>query len=932
MESLRALDQLRMQGHRSAYLEIGTGGGKTRIAVQDALSFIQKNKGARVLWVSHRGELLDQAEEAFFDMAPETRILRNIRDHRGRPISFEDCDVLIVSKQTLENNLRQFPRAAFQYVVIDEAHHAYAEGYQSILQHLVPAFTLGITATPRRFTDRKHIRDLFGPCALKMNLLELVRAGILIEKIKFRKVETNVELEAKLADSGEFNLPHFWNQIKDTARNEVVADTYLELEAGKRGKSALTFCVSVEHAEAMAELYRTKGIKAEALHGKLSPTDRARMLSEFESGQLSMLTCVDILNEGYDFPPIEVILMARPTRSKTVWLQQVGRGTRKSPSTGKENLLIIDFVDNLGAVRQQITFEEIFKPLGTGTPRPAATPVEKEGMEEVSIENIIDMDLDEVFDVVPLQPNELTTNMLARRIGLLPVTVTGAVRDGRLKAFVRRTIRRGGNEASIFLEDDIGKIIDILHPVHLQPNELTTAMLEKRIGISRNIICTAINDGRIKAYVRRTVKYSNGESAVFHEEDIDKIQSVLQADHAPLQPHELTTTMLAGRIKIDPPTIRRAILDGRIRAFVRRTTKNFKGRASLFHEEDVDKIRKILCVDHVPLQSHELTTTMLAKRIGVSHGTILNAVKDGRIQGYVKRKFVMGRREASVFSEEDAEKIRALLQPDQFHPQPNELTIGKLAEIIGVSIKAIHTAINDGRIKAYVIRTIKHSRGRAVVFRKEDIEEIRKILRVDQVPLQAHELTMNTLAKRIGVSPSTIHNARRDGRIAAFVKRTIVAGKETKIYIFDEKDIDNVRTILLADESPLQPNELTTVALAKLMGVSMRKIWNAINDGRIMPFIKRTIRATRGRASIFSVDDVVKMQEILHADQVALQPQELTAGMLAKRIGVCKTSIRNALRDGRLNGFIRRVLIIKDKKASIFQESDIEEIKRIFGR
>jgi len=723
MESLKSLAQLRAQGHPSAYLEIGTGGGKTLIAAQDALSFIQQSRGTRVLWIAHRAELLDQAEEAFRELAPEVRISRN-------KSNLYECDVLIISKQTLENRLSQFPRAAFQYVVVDEAHHAYAEGYQTILQHLVPRFKLGITATPRRFSDRKHIRDIFGSCALKMNLLELVRAGILIEKIGFRKIETNVEVEARLADSGEFNLPHFWSQIKDTARNEVVANTYLELEEGKRNRPALTFCVSVEHAQAMAELYKQKGIKAEALHGKLSKEERSRVLRDFESGALSMITCVDILNEGYDFPPIEVILMARPTRSKTVWLQQVGRGTRKSPATGKKDLLIIDFVDNLGAFQKQITFEEIFKSRRIGAPISIGASTEKEAREDVYIEDIIEMDLNEIFGVIPLQFHELTTHMLAKRVGVTAGTIIYYINNGRIIDFVKRKIVLHGHEASIFKEEDVEKIKEILNTdqLPLQPHELTTTMLANSVGVAAATISCAIKDGRITDFVKRKIILRGPETSVFKEVDVEKIKTILNLDQPSVQSHELTAMMLVNSVGVAAATIHRAIKDGRITDFVKRKIILHGHEASIFDKKDIGEIKAILHADRFHLRAYELTTHMLADRIGVSVSAIQKAIRNGRITAFIKRKIMRAGKEAPVFAGEDVEKIKTIFNLDRRPLQSHELTTHMLANRIGASVSTIKKAIRDGRITAFIKRKIVYGGNEASVFEEEDVEKIKRKL------------------------------------------------------------------------------------------------------------------------------------------------------------------------------------------------------------
>ena len=328
-EAIDNLKKMREDGKTIALLYHATGVGKTITAITDA-----KAVGGRTLFLVNALKLASQAKDTFAKVWPEA----TLGEYTGSQKDVSQT-VIFATVQSISKDLERFSPTDFDYLIVDECHHAAANTYQKIFTYFHPKFILGLTATPER-SDGEDMLELFQNVAHKMDLKTAVERGVLVP-IRCIRVKTNIDLTDVRINGIKYNSQDLESKLFIPERNQLIVDTYLKYVNGKK---TVIFCASVDHAAEIAKLLRDNGVKAEAVSGRDRVEVREKILKDYETGSTNVLCACDLLNEGWDSPHTTVLFMARPTMSKTIYLQQLGRGTRRCP--GKEDLLVVDFVDN----------------------------------------------------------------------------------------------------------------------------------------------------------------------------------------------------------------------------------------------------------------------------------------------------------------------------------------------------------------------------------------------------------------------------------------------------------------------------------------------------------------------------------------------------------------------------------------------------------
>ena len=342
--ALKALEQMRDNSETIALLYHATGTGKTTTAVLDA-----KRCGGRVLFIAHTQELVDQATKRFRELWTNTTVGRYCE-----VIKQPRAHVVCGSVQSVALHLDEFKDDEFDYLIVDEAHHAAADTYQKILSYFKPAFTLGLTATPER-ADDKSILEIFKNTAHKLDIQTAVEIGELVP-VRCIRIHTNIDLTKVRFNSVQYNIRDLESKIYVPERNRLIVDTWMQYVRDKR---TVVFCASVKHAQQIADLFREQGIKSAAVSGSMKQSERREFQEKFVNRDIQVLCACDLLNEGWDCPEIEVLFMARPTMSKVLYTQQLGRGMRLYE--GKESLMVFDFVDNASQYNAPYSLHRLFR-------------------------------------------------------------------------------------------------------------------------------------------------------------------------------------------------------------------------------------------------------------------------------------------------------------------------------------------------------------------------------------------------------------------------------------------------------------------------------------------------------------------------------------------------------------------------------------------
>ncbi len=315
--------------HRSVMVQMPTGTGKTHVLAAVVSSFL--TDGKRTVWiVAHRRELVAQIEETVAKYGT----------------SLTDGCIRVMSIQWLTRHYDDVVEKP-ELVIIDEAHHAQARTYRILWSRCPEAKFLGLTATPCRM-GRSGFTDLFDSLVCSWSVAEFIRKGWL-SSFDYVSIRANSR-EQRLIDSlekrgadGDYQIREMNDVLNRHTSIERLYRSVLEYADGKKG---IVYAVSIDHARNIAAYYSGKGLDAAAIDSHTPTAERGRMVEDFKTGRIKVLVNVDVFSEGFDCPDVEFVQMARPTLSLAKYLQQAGRGLRKS--TGKETCVLID---NVGLYR-----------------------------------------------------------------------------------------------------------------------------------------------------------------------------------------------------------------------------------------------------------------------------------------------------------------------------------------------------------------------------------------------------------------------------------------------------------------------------------------------------------------------------------------------------------------------------------------------------
>jgi superfamily II DNA or RNA helicase len=366
---LEQIEVARAHGHHRNLLVAATGTGKTVMAAVDYVRLRQKLPRARLLFVAHRREILEQSR-ATFRHALRDASFGELWVGGSRPERF---DAVFASIQGLSAaGLRSLDPTHFDVVVVDEFHHATAPTYEALLEHVRPVELLGLTATPERSDGLDVLRYFDGRIAAELRVWDAIDQQYLVP-FTYYGISDGMDLS---------EVPWRRGRGYDTTAltNVYTAD---DLWAGRvlgqlrdkvgdpRSIRAIGFCVSIAHAQFMADFFRRKGVEARAVWGDSPADERRQALRDLAEGNVAVLFTVDLFNEGIDVPTVDTLLLLRPTESATLFLQQLGRGLRRSP--GKSECTVLDFV---GHHRREFRFDLKYRALLGGTRRELEQQIE----------------------------------------------------------------------------------------------------------------------------------------------------------------------------------------------------------------------------------------------------------------------------------------------------------------------------------------------------------------------------------------------------------------------------------------------------------------------------------------------------------------------------------------------------------------------------
>ena len=339
-QAIDAINSEIMYSRKKGLLLMATGLGKTRVAAGVIEQWIIDRPGNEILLIAPSLDLVPQLEAALWPYLPK-HVATHVLTGSEKP-SFQGGVTIATVQSMLGRGAED--RGRFGLVVVDEAHHAPADGYRKLLSELAPRFLLGMTATPWR-GDERRLEDIFGDPTYIVSIVEGMQLGYLatvdyrmmVDTINWDWVRKNMKSSLSIK---ELNRLLFIPE-----RDEALVSKIRQHLDGMSNPRAVVFCRSIDHADVIARRLKSEGFAVHAIHSKLDRFATTKILRDFRAGDVPIIVTVDMLNEGIDIPDVNLIAFLRVTHSRRIFLQQLGRGLRLSPE--KTEVRVLDFVSDV---------------------------------------------------------------------------------------------------------------------------------------------------------------------------------------------------------------------------------------------------------------------------------------------------------------------------------------------------------------------------------------------------------------------------------------------------------------------------------------------------------------------------------------------------------------------------------------------------------
>lgn len=330
-EAKAAVREEWLKGNSKTLTVLPTGTGKT--IVFSSLAGELANEGETVLTLAHREELLSQAIEKQYSVTGIMPALEKAESSCLKSYS----PLVVGSVQTISrvSRLDRFPRDYFSTIIIDEAHHSLSPSYMAVLEHFHNAKVLGVTATPDR-ADKKELGKVYDSLAYEYSMRDAIKEGYLVP-IKAQTIPLEIDLSQVHNTMGDFDANEL--QATLTPYLEEIAE---HMKKYCKGRKTVVFLPLIAISQQFTDILNSKGFRAVEVNG--GTEDRAGVIQDFADGKYNVICNAMLLTEGWDCPSVDCVIVLRPTQSRGLYQQMIGRGTRLSPETGKKDLLILDFL------------------------------------------------------------------------------------------------------------------------------------------------------------------------------------------------------------------------------------------------------------------------------------------------------------------------------------------------------------------------------------------------------------------------------------------------------------------------------------------------------------------------------------------------------------------------------------------------------------